>query len=317
MNSNDLVDFMKSATKQMADEYDRIQKRATEDPGTAGDQGEENWATLLRSWLPHTFHIVTKGRILSHKGIASPQVDVLILQPEYPNHLLDKKLYLAGGVLAAFECKTTLKASHIADFVKNSVEIKTHLHEVKGTPFKEIQSSIIYGLLAHSHSWKGDASKPVDNIRGALWAADEAFVTHPIQTPDLLCVSDLACWTNMKIAFLGPKQTSDWHQFEEQYGKNGSAASGYICHSKNQENQTENFTPIGALITSLLEKLAWNLPTLRSLSTYFNLTNLQGSGGGSMRKWESSIYSEIIRAQVEAGHLKNGARWDEWSMSIT
>jgi hypothetical protein len=35
----------------MAEEYDRIQKRATEDPGTAGDQGEENWATLLRNWL--------------------------------------------------------------------------------------------------------------------------------------------------------------------------------------------------------------------------------------------------------------------------
>jgi len=68
----------------MAEEYDRIQKRATEDPETAGDQGEENWATLLRQWLP-----------------------------SYPQILLDKKLYLAGGVAVAFECKTTLKAAHV------------------------------------------------------------------------------------------------------------------------------------------------------------------------------------------------------------
>jgi hypothetical protein len=35
--SNDLFDFMVQATKEMADEYARIQKRATDDPGTAGD----------------------------------------------------------------------------------------------------------------------------------------------------------------------------------------------------------------------------------------------------------------------------------------
>ena len=93
MPVNDLVDFMNSVTKQVADEYDRIRKRASEDPGTAGDQGEENWASILKDWLPHTVHIVTNGRILSEKGIASPQVDVIVLRPEYPKHLLDKKLY--------------------------------------------------------------------------------------------------------------------------------------------------------------------------------------------------------------------------------
>src|SRR5438067_1442863 len=141
MENNDLFDFMTAATTQMAAEYHRIQKRATEDPGTAGDQGEENWATLLRGWLPNTFHIVTKGRILSEKGIASPQVDVIVLQPEYPSHLLDKKLYLAGGVLAAFECKLTLKAKDIEEFFKNSTEIKNHLIKDSSTARGELQGS--------------------------------------------------------------------------------------------------------------------------------------------------------------------------------
>lgn len=314
MQSNDLIDFMKSATKQMADEYSRIQKRATEDPGTAGDQGEENWATLLRGWLPHTFHIVTKGRILSHKGIASPQVDVIVLQPEYPKHLLDKKLYLAGGVLAAFECKVTLKAKHINEFIKNSIAIKEHLHESTGSPYKELQSQLVYGLLAHSHSWKANSSTPIDTIENKLWETDSSDIKHPKQMPDLLCVADLATWSSTKMAFIGPKQISDWSSFSALYGANGSATSGYVCHSDEMENQTKDFSPIGAMITSLFDKLAWQVPSLQNLSLYFTLTNIQGSGKGSMRNWDSSIYSDEIRNKVEQGLLKNGVRWDEWSL---
>ena len=62
--THDLYDFMRQLSNEMAAEYDRIQKRTTEDPGTAGDQGEENWADLLRGWLPRTYEVVTKGRII-------------------------------------------------------------------------------------------------------------------------------------------------------------------------------------------------------------------------------------------------------------
>lgn len=308
MKTNDLIDFMQSATKQMADEYNRIQKRATEDPGTAGDQGEENWATLLRNWLPHTFQIVTKGRILSHKGIASPQVDVIVLQPEYPKHLLDKKLYLAGGVLAAFECKVTLKAKHIEEFIKNSIEIKGHLQENKGSPYKELQSQIVYGLLAHSHSWKGNESNPIKIIKEKLLKYDWNYVKHPKQMPDLLCIADLATWSSHKIAFLGPGNLNDFS------GK-GFALSGYRCHSIETENQTKNFSPIGAMITHLFEKLAWQMPSLQNLSSYYNLTKIEGlADGDSMRQWNSSIYSEKVREKVEQGFLNRGIGWDEWSL---
>jgi len=63
--THDLYDFMRQMSAEMSAEYDRIQMRATEDPGTAGDQGEENWAELLRDWLPRTYEVVTKGRIIS------------------------------------------------------------------------------------------------------------------------------------------------------------------------------------------------------------------------------------------------------------
>ena len=121
---HDLHDFMRQVSVEMAAEYQRIQKRSTEDPGTAGDQGEENWATLLRDWLPPSFQVVTKGRIIGSDGSTSPQVDVIVLKDVYPKKLLDKKLYLAGGVAAAFECKITLKSSHIEDAVRTARQIK-------------------------------------------------------------------------------------------------------------------------------------------------------------------------------------------------
>src|SRR6185369_12921717 len=45
----------------------------TKDGGTAGDEGEENWATLLRGLLPAAYHVVTKGKIISQEGQLSPQ----------------------------------------------------------------------------------------------------------------------------------------------------------------------------------------------------------------------------------------------------
>lgn len=68
MPANDLYAFMASASDTMSREYERISSRAFADPGTAGNQGEENWAELLRGWLPSYFHVVTKGRILGHDG---------------------------------------------------------------------------------------------------------------------------------------------------------------------------------------------------------------------------------------------------------
>jgi hypothetical protein len=314
---HDLHDFMRQLSVEMSTEYERIQKRATEDPGTAGDQGEENWAELLRGWLPRTYEVVTKGRIISQEGVTSPQIDVLVLKGSYPKKLLNKKLYLAAGVAAAFECKTTLKASHIGEAIENCVKVKNLYSCRTGTPYKELHSPIIYGLLAHSHSWKGKKSTPEKNIKQKLHEVDECHVSHPRQHLDLLCVADLAAWTSTSMTFFGPYQIdADWSSMESIYGAHGSAASGYTGHTASYEHQVEKWTPIGVLISYLSQKLAWEEPSLRDLADYYQVTNIAGLGGGSMRTWPSSIYSEEIRARVEKGLLSNGKHWDEWSIAF-
>ena len=314
--THDLYDFMRQISAEMSAEYNRIQTRAAEDPGTAGDQGEENWAELLRDWLPRTCVVVTKGRIISQEGVTSPQIDVLVLKGSYPKKLLNKKLYLAAGVAAAFECKTTLKAAHIEAAMKTCVRVKELYPKRTGTPYKEVHAPVIYGLLAHSHVWKKENSSPEENIEQALSESDASFVTHFRLQLDLLCVADLASWTSSVMTFLGPRQVPDWSTMAPIYGPDGSAATAYVGHTRSQERQVEHFTPIGVLISYLSQKLAWEDPSLRDLADYYRITNIAGSGMGALRTWPISIYSDVVRPRVESGMLTNGKPWDEWHVAF-
>jgi hypothetical protein len=50
--SHDLHDWFQSVSNRLAEKYDQIRKRVAEDPGTAGDRGEESWREILEDWLP-------------------------------------------------------------------------------------------------------------------------------------------------------------------------------------------------------------------------------------------------------------------------
>ncbi len=313
--SHDLLDFLQQTSNEMASEYTRIQKRATEDPGTAGDQGEENWAHVLREWLPQSYHVVTKGRIISQQGKTSPQIDVVILRGTYPRALLNKKLYLAAGVAAAFECKVTLKASHVKEAVENCTNIKSLYPSQLGTPYQELHSPIVYGLLAHSHSWKNEGSTPENNIESKLREEDLRNVKHPREHLDLLCVADLGTWSSTRVTFASPKFIKEWAVFEPKYGADGAASSGFIGNTAVVSNQVDQFSPIGAFLFYLSRKLAWRDPELRNLAEYFGNVNIAGSGQGDSRIWPTTIYSDQIRGRVEACSL-SGSDWDEWGVQF-
>ena len=307
--THDLYDFMQQTSSEMSTEYDRIRRRAAEDPGTAGDQGEENWAELLRGWIPPSYEVVTKGRIISEDGRTSPQIDVVVLKDVYPRNLLSKKLYLAAGVAAAFECKTTLKASHIEEATKTSASIRDLYPIRAGTPYRELHAPIVYGLLAHSHSWKGENSTPESNISRKLLESDFAHVSHPRQSLDVLCVADLGAWTSAKVTFLGPESA-------DRLG-NLQMAHSHANHTLSYESQDKDFTPIGAFVAYLNRRIAWENPGLRDLADYYRLAKLDGVGEGGMRHWPTSVaYSEEIRSLVKAGRLSNGKVWDEWSVGF-
>jgi hypothetical protein len=310
--AHELHSFLLDSQQRMQTAYDRIQKRATEDPGTAGDQAERNWAELFREWLPPYFQVETKGRILSPSGEPSPQVDLVVLTPGYPKGLLSQKLYMAGGVAAAFECKTTLKSQHIHEAVETSAKIRRAIPKREGSPYKELNSPIVFGLLAHSHQWKGDNSRPVEVITDSLVASDKEIVLHPREALDVLCVADLGTWSITKMNYMGT------HGFPTKelaaiYG--GHASSAYIRHGLNIAQRKFNYSPLGTLFSSLYHKLAWAFPDMREMDNYFRQVNIAGEGEGATRPWDASIYSDKIRQRVQNGECRNGAAFfDEWSL---
>lgn len=321
MEQHDIHDFVISSNDEIAKEYDRIRKRSSEDPGTAGDQGEENWANLLRMWLPPYFQVVTKGRILTDSGYASPQIDLLVLYPSYPRILLNKKLYLSGGVAAAFECKLTLEANHVDKAVKTCAEIRRNLSKKTGTPYRELNSSIIFGLLAHSHSWKGQNSDPINNIEIALIEADKAYVTHPIECIDFITVSDLATWHGFKQSFYPMK-------YQGGSPEQIVAASGYFCCPIGDKitdtkldwlkDQEDYFTPISVLLSGLFSELSWVFTDMRNLEEYFRKTNCVGRGmSKNSRLWRiDEVYSPKVAEKVSQGLVSNGVPFDEWSIGF-
>lgn len=307
--------FMAQITDEMASEYARIYARAAEDPGTAGDEGEENWATLFRDWLPPNYHVRAKGRLIAHDGNMSPQIDIIVLKPSYPRKLLEKKIWLADGVIAAFECKTTLKAAHVTESVARCKMFKTLFRPRQGSPHQELRSPLIYGLLAHSHMWVGGQSTPLENVSRAHEAAI-GNIECPRYLVDLICVADLATWSSMYIAYNPPLSQSETEAHKYETSKNeGGPVTAMMCASIGAARQEEVFRPVSALLSYVTQRIAWADANVRDIANYYRGAGMWGSASGPQRLWPISTYSEGVRAEIANGRLVNGGSWNEWSLS--
>jgi len=290
-HSHELVEFVRQATDEMAAEYQRIYTRTREDPGTAGDQGEENWAELLRRWLPSTHHVVTKGRILGSDGQASPQVDVLVLSPYYPRGLLNKKLYLAAGVLAAFECKTTLRPPHIRKAVETAVSI-AQLGRMDN-------ASIRYGLLAHSAHVPDRQTTAEEAVTRLLRKADQDLVRDIRDGMAYVCVADLGTWVMMQSI-----------RYADGFWPT-HAVSAYMEPRKHgglrDEDANESAPePIGRFLTCLLQGFAERDTGLQPFAAYFASAGLFGSGTLRPRRWvlkDTPADQRALLAQLEASRV--------------
>jgi hypothetical protein len=303
MERHEYKEFMKSVKNTMASEYKRIYRRVSEDPGTAGDQAEENWAEFLRNWLPANYPIVTKGRILNSQGVTSPQVDVLVLHPSYPLHLRDKKHYFAGGVIAAFECKLTLETKHLRKVFENSVAIKKMLPSRKGTLYDELFQLPIFGLLAHSSKLRKDIA---DTLRDHTFQ----YCQHPRELPDVFCVADTVIYACTKSIYIGSHCSEDARDSFEGLDKDGGIATGYVCYREDEDRTAYGGEVLGMLISCLTDRMAFEDPSLRGFADYlFDISFLQGVFRETLWK-QSTLSMEIIRHLFKEGYQEE--RWSRW-----
>lgn len=307
---HELFEFMRQVTDEMAAEYRRIVQRSREDPGTAGDEGEENWAALLRDWLPPQYHVETKGRLLSHEGRAGPQLDVLVLHPSHPPKMRQKKLYMASAVLAAFECKLTLRSEHLEQLFHTAAEIHDLKVAREGNPYDELHHPIVFGLLAHSHHWRAPASHPEDNVGNAIDRLHQR-APHACDLPDFICIADLGTWPVMKFSSAGLFFRDPLtHQRKEGAPEDVDECPVTEYLKPTNLPPTPEPTQIGSMFAKLLMRLQFEEPSSRSVADYFRMAGLLGSGEGfSKRIWESS-YTDAVKRGMPSRLVNAGdSRW--------
>lgn len=360
-DTHEFNSFMMSEGQRMANEYRlmrvRIDRDNTKSQGvhaqTAGNQGEETWAQTLRDWLPPTYQIATRGRVYFEAGSLnplSPEVDILVLHPTYPRGFSHWKHYFSGGVLAAFECKLKLRPADLSKAIKNSVSIRRHMAERYDTPYRELNSGLIYGLLTFSHKWlrshnssehspsnvEKQRLEAVSSINEILKQADNDLVEHPREMLDFICVADLGVWIAYKCPWVTRQSlesgipygiTAGSHVEPQILQGEGLAQTGYMSFAFTSRGQSESFTPLGTFISQLYTKLGWEDPSIRRLGKYLYHSWTTGSGEGWYRNWTSSVYSEQTTRDLVSGKLVSEAQervphpfeteaflWDEWSL---
>jgi hypothetical protein len=307
--NEDLISFINQSHYQIQSDYERIQKKVLEDPGTAGDQGEENWSDLLKNWLSPTFPIITKGKIINFKGETSPQIDVIVLKPEYPQKLQSNKHILSDGVLAAFECKLTLRKSHLPKIFETSAKIKKLSSVRKGNPYFELQSPIIYGVLANSHEWKSDPKTVAENLTSIIQELDYKYVKHPIEMIDLFCIANLGTWSASKWPL---------SVFGNEEGNYNISHTFYMNFLGTSDFDKIQRTPVGSLISTLVNKIAYEHTSIQWLAHYYRTSQIGGSGkseGKFWRKWPYDIYTEMTQKKLKSNNFNN-EMWDYWGYSF-
>lgn len=320
MPEHDLAVFMKQVSDDIASEYTRVHSRAMEDPGTAGDEGESKWAEVLRRWIPPAFPVVTKGRILSVDGVASRQVDVLVLHPGYPEALRDRKQYLASGVVAAFECKLTLRKRDLPGIVETMKSVRAAAFidpAIAPSPRSELSSPIMFGVLAHSSEWSG--RKDSEAARVMLDSALQGMLSsldHPTAVIEVLCVADLVTYSRFAAVMPGPPYMPEdlWEASRKFHGwpHEGCIEDQLSRTSPTFYEDSGIPNPVFVLIGKILRVLARHFPEHEVLGRYWHLTPVAGGSGGcgSVRRWPLDVLSDDVVNEVRRGRLGSQAGWE-------
>ena len=311
--TDNLAGFTRRRRDNMAAECNDIQKQLTEHPTNTTNNGEQSWAKLLRGSLPSIYKVVTKGRIISRDGRISQKVDVLVLKRAHSEKVLDKSLYSADCVAAAFDCKTTLSIEHIVRTMKACTEIKGLYPTRVGTPYRELHAPIIYGVLARSYSWKGEGTKPESDIEKVLSASDGAYILHPRECLDLLCVANLGTWKTVKVLTPLALVLHCKEQMRSVLRSGFTLQTAYMMAQSAHRNQGSRFTPTGSFIFNLSRKLAWEDSRLRDMPQYYRGMRMERLGLGKPRPWNFSFSKAVIR-QLR-NHRLNFDDWSEWSVA--
>ena len=95
-----------------------------------------------------------------------------------------------------FRMQDDRSSTGLVDAASTAVKLADLAPRTTGTPYRELCSPIMFGVLAHSHPWKGPASTPLENVDAHLKSGHDAALIS--QLLDLVCVADVGTWSLSK-----------------------------------------------------------------------------------------------------------------------
>jgi hypothetical protein len=314
VKKHDFFKLMSAVKESLSSDYSRIRARSREDPGTAGDQAEEDWAEILRNWLPANYRVVTKGRILFEDGSSSPQVEVLVLTPSYPRGLGNEKYVFAGGVVAAFECKLTLRPLDIKRAFETASAIKRRARARSGNPYDELNRPPIVGLLAHAQSL-GKKNKS-SRLYEVIEKYEDKCSDHPRELLDIICVADTATLSLGKHILIGNNLNKNEIEELKSLNAKGAVAAMYVIQDEDKQFTDLDFS--GAILAGLIHELTYRIAfedaAIRPWADHLSHLGFYG-GIGRPFYCSENVLSEAVRQQLQTNEDEED-RWSKWSRNL-
>lgn len=246
----------------------------------AGHEGEATWQTLIDQWGPG-LPVETRKYIVGPGG-ESNEVDLVILKPDYPEHLRSHSSVLVSGVAAAFSVKLTLKRAHILEALEQKKLLVTVAGDGGGA--KQLLSGPFpFGLLSHSTGMFSSSSSFADSMielyEEIAHSPVDPAVADPRHELDTLLVADKGFFRTMR-ATLAPNTdpTAEWTPMTSfnRYSTQSDLPGIHVAHF---------VTWLGAQFDT---KTGYALQSLESLFD-------GNSTSGFMTRWPASIYPDHIR----------------------
>uniref|UniRef100_B8HJL3 DUF6602 domain-containing protein n=1 Tax=Cyanothece sp. (strain PCC 7425 / ATCC 29141) TaxID=395961 RepID=B8HJL3_CYAP4 len=248
--------------RDIQEDYERIYVAARNDPQYAGHEAESAWKSLLERWLPPHYEVGVRKYILPDVSTVEPsesncfETDIVIFNPTYPKPLREKAEVLSGGILAAFFVRLTIDADGIRDASKRAALLKKASTVRLNTLRLHLQGPFSVGLLAHSHSWKAEASAPFENVQRNLGRFNREFAGLPREVLDFTCIADLALWsTTFALRLPG------MFNFPL-IGLPFELQNGFVEVGISADTDTE-VPPVARLVLQLIYRISYVDPTLR------------------------------------------------------
>lgn len=309
-------DWLADVADQMQRDFQRAHAEASKPGGIqeSGHHGEHIWGAFLKAWLPPQYEIGYRKYILLETdpgdgAEASAETDIVIFHPSYPPALRERHDVLLTGIVAAFSAKLTLDRAGIDEAVKESAKVRRAAKLRSVDLNGKLLPPFVYGILAHTHSWKAPKSKPVQSITAALDELDQKFSLQPREALDLLCVADLNLWSKQTMLV-----TPD---LAAQLPASVAGPDGHIQytflnvgHDELAQDATNLvLPPVAFLIGLLYEKLSYYDDSLSAMADGFRLTDtswhgLSQAGGNRLFPPSSLVAGEQLDAFKQSMFLR-------------